>query len=168
MTLNNTDVVELQAETISDLAREYVLFVCTGNTCRSPMCAALFNAKYAGLTHHAVSAGLFADGSAISDNAVTALENSGIKATHGNDYRSHFSHTVTEADIEKSTLIIGVSSSHAFQLIMRFPAYASKITALPLEISDPFGGNIEDYENCLKNIDTALNIMFRRNTDDKL
>ena len=35
-----------------------VLFVCTGNTCRSPMCAALFNDRYAGLTRHAVSAGL--------------------------------------------------------------------------------------------------------------
>lgn len=142
------------------IKKDTVLFVCTGNTCRSPMCAALFNARYAGLTRHAVSAGLHADGSPISENAVLALENAGISSTEGNDYKAHVSRTVTEEMIASADVVVGVTSSHAMQLILRFPAYASKITVMPTEISDPFGGSLARYEACLSDIDNALRVAF--------
>lgn len=161
------DIASQSKQTDCELNRDTVLFVCTGNTCRSPMCAALFNSKYAGLTHHALSAGLFADRSPISENAVFALESMGVRKTSDNDYSAHVSHTVTEADLENSTLVVGVSSSHALNLIMRFPQYASKITSLPIEISDPYGGDIDDYKMCLFNIDKALGIMFGQDKIDE-
>ena len=157
-----SDPAVLPEKTADDLLpKETVLFVCTGNTCRSPMCAALFNDRYAGLTRHAVSAGLMADGSPISDNAVRALENADIPSRKpDNDYRSHVSHTVTEDMIASADLVVGVTSSHAMQLMLRFPAYASKINVMPTEISDPFGGNLARYEACLADIDRALRTAF--------
>ena len=46
---------------------DILLFVCTGNTCRSPMAAAMFNFLFPERNAFAVSAGLCADGSPISE-----------------------------------------------------------------------------------------------------
>ncbi|MBQ8401418.1 MAG: low molecular weight protein arginine phosphatase [Clostridia bacterium] len=140
--------------------KKRILFVCTGNTCRSPMAAALYNAKYADPASHAVSAGLAADGSGISRNAILALLDMGIRSAEENDYLSHVSHTVTETDMEKADLVIGMTGRHAMRLLMLYPAYASKITAMPADIADPYGGDGQAYRSCLEQIDRALAEMF--------
>lgn len=125
------------------------------------MCAALFNDRFAGLTRHAVSAGLMTDGSPISVNAVLALEKADVPSRKpDNDYKSHISRNVTEEMVKNAAVVVGVTASHAMQLMLRFPAYASKITVMPVEISDPFGGNAARYEACLADIDRALRIAF--------
>lgn len=144
-----------------------ILFVCTGNTCRSPMCAALFNALFSGDDQplRADSCGLAADGSPISQNAVTALIHRGIKSEAGNDYIAHISKPVTEELMKKASMIVGMTSRHAMELMFRYPAYASKITVMPRDISDPYGGDIEVYENCLSEIEAALREAFLPNKE---
>ena len=144
----------------TELPGKRILFVCTGNTCRSPMCAALFNDRYAGLTAQAESAGLAADGSPITPEAAEALREAGIRSFGRNDYRSHRSRTVTQTDVERADRIVGVTASHAFRLMLLFPQAASKITSLPLEIADPYGGSLDEYRQCLKQIDEALRNLF--------
>lgn len=152
-----------------------VCFVCTGNTCRSPMAAAvlndmarippvcsmcdmerLLNAKRI----RAVSAGLYATGAPIAENAAAALEAAGIRSLPDNDYRAHLSRNLTLEMMESYDRIIGMTSSHAMSLISAFPSYAGKISCMPRDIPDPFGGDEAAYRACLAEIERGIGELF--------
>ena len=152
-----------------------VCFVCTGNTCRSPMAAALLNAlSYAPpvcsmvdiekllntKNIRATSAGLFASGSPIAPNAVAALEKAGVRPTPDNPYPSHRSRTLDEETMEVCDKIVGMTSTHALQIMAAYPAYAHKITCMPTDIPDPYGGDEAVYDACLAAIREGIDTLF--------
>ena len=152
-----------------------VCFVCTGNTCRSPMAEAILNHKtrvIEGCTAcdplemfkkkpiRATSAGLYAMGDPIAPNAVLALENAGIPSLSDNYYRSHVSRSIDRKTVDTCDLIVGMTSEHAVRLLAMFPEYASKITCFPEDIPDPFGGSPEEYRLCLAAISRGIAEMF--------
>ncbi len=137
-----------------------VLFVCTGNTCRSPMAAAVLNALGGG-RYAAESAGLFPhDGAPIACYAVEALAGAGISSTPQNNYAEHKAQPVTEQLIAAADRVIGITESHMLLLARSYPAFAAKITAMKHDITDPFGGTREDYKRCLDDIICCLHQMF--------
>ena len=150
-----------------------VLFVCTGNTCRSPMAAALYNQLNAprevcsacadavdGRNVKALSAGLYAtEGDPITPRAAEALQEAGVYPTPDNDYIAHRAQNVTEALMERADLVVGISGRHTMELMMRFPEHAEKIVALPMDIADPYGQGIEVYRQCLMQLRYCLQLM---------
>lgn len=141
-----------------------VCFVCTGNTCRSPMAEAVANAlaKKHQKKLRAVSAGLYAmDGDPIAKNAVLALENAGIEPLPERDYHNHTAHTLCAEEAERYDLLVGLTDRHAMELILRHPSLTERITCLTPSIPDPFGGDLACYETCLAHItDAVLRLLF--------
>ena len=144
-----------------------ICFVCTGNTCRSPMAQAVANALaldalsvYPEAVRDALSpqveafsAGLYAGrGDPISLGALHALEAAGVTPVPTHDYRTHTAHTVTEEEAKEYDLLVGMTASHALELLLRFPSLASRITRMAHEISDPFGKDDAAYAVCLEQI----------------
>ena len=116
-----------------------ILFVCTGNTCRSPLAAAL--ARSRGVD--AQSAGLMAwPGSPATPEAVRAAYR------HGADLTGHQAQPVTEALLRKAETVWVMTPSHEEALALRFPEYAAKVRVLEPSIPDPFGGDDAAYERC--------------------
>ncbi|MCI8611022.1 MAG: low molecular weight protein arginine phosphatase [Clostridiales bacterium] len=144
-------------ETLQNLQvpkKDLYLFVCSGNTCRSPMAAAIFNYYYGNDNRAAISAGLYADASPLSPNAAHALELAGISPP------DHISQPVDTDMLNKAVQIIGITAAHADSLIWTYPQFASKITKMSMDISDPYGGDLAVYQACLEKIKEALFDMF--------
>jgi len=146
-----------------------ICFVCTGNTCRSPMAEAVANAyalERGRSDLRAFSAGLYAnDNEPISQHSVSALEAAGVKPIHGRDYHRHLAHTITEEEAKEYDLLIGMTTGHAMELMMRFPAMADKVACMPKQISDPYGGDAKRYRDCLVQIiDGVRGMLFTEDT----
>ena len=118
---------------------QMILFICTGNTCRSPMAAAL--ARKRGLD--AQSAGILAcPGSPASEKAVRAAKR------HGADLSDHRARQVTEDMLKAAEQVWLMTPDQWDMLNMRFPELAAKADVLYPEIPDPYGGDDAAYERC--------------------
>ncbi|WP_209460711.1 low molecular weight protein arginine phosphatase [Youngiibacter multivorans] len=86
-----------------------VLFVCTGNTCRSPMAEVIFNEMYK--NHHAESRGLHTrHGDRIEANALRVL-----KREYGFD-ENRIAEQVTYSDINEADIVIAMTEAHKREL----------------------------------------------------
>lgn len=137
-----------------------IIFICTGNTCRSPMAEGLFRAhggeEQTGLT--AASAGLFTqDGMPASENAITAAKELGA------DISAHRSRMLTPEMAKNARYLVCMTGAHYDRLCELLPDCADKVfTLLPTDISDPFGGDLETYRRAAAQIDEGVRSIIGR------
>ncbi|MDW8344885.1 MAG: ribose 5-phosphate isomerase B [Verrucomicrobiae bacterium] len=139
-----------------------VLFVCTGNVCRSPMAEALFADMMKGRDDvRVLSAGLGAmEGCPPSAHSVTVMREIGLDITH------HQSLSVRPGLIDQATYVITMTGQQRDVLQALYPESAHKVYVLrelmPLspdelpDVADPIGGSVEEYRRARDQIREAL------------
>src|ERR1700677_4857263 len=139
-----------------------ILFICTGNVCRSPMAEGLFR-KATGGNHEfrILSAGLGAiGGQPPTSHSVIAMRELGI------DISSHRSRALTSDLIRQADYIFGMTHGHVDTIGLLYPAAADKTFLLrefddsvpPYEkdIPDPIGSSYDIYVHCREQIEQGI------------
>lgn len=136
-----------------------VVFVCTGNTCRSPMAEGYLNSKKL-KDVISVSAGLYSFGEPISENSLAVLAEKGI------DMSGHISCPITFELCAEADKIICISPSHK-QTLLSYGVNEEKLSVLGNGIADPYGGDIDTYRRCRDEIFAAIDAIFCETTITK-
>ncbi|WP_368503081.1 low molecular weight protein arginine phosphatase [Alkalihalophilus sp. As8PL] len=141
-----------------------ILFVCTGNTCRSPLAEALLRHRM-GTEIEVKSAGVHAfPGSPASEGTRLVLEDKGIQ-------HSHQSQPVTNDLLEWADVILTMTSGHKELVSSQFSEYQDKVHTLKeyvgipsqrADISDPFGGLYEEYVRTADDIEECLDALEKQ------
>lgn len=145
-----------------------LVFVCTGNTCRSPLAEALARRELErrGWQHvQVVSAGLAAEaGHPASRNAVAVAER------HGLDLAGHRSRPLTPELVDWADLVLAMSPSHVYAMdrggagdkVALLGDFAAGGTGEGSPVHDPFGGDEAAYEETLRELEPLVSAVFDR------
>lgn len=137
-----------------------LIFVCTGNICRSPMAEYLLRARLPAKTGWRItSAGTFAAiGSPASINGVRVMGELGI------DISAHRSRPLTAGMVDEADMVVVMTESHREEVLRMAPGAAGKVHVLKslstrprgMNVADPVGMAEETYREVRDDIDSAL------------
>ncbi|MBI4062680.1 MAG: low molecular weight protein arginine phosphatase [Elusimicrobia bacterium] len=144
-----------------------ILFVCTGNTCRSVLAEYLLKKMAAGKNIQTFSAGIAANaGTAVPNAVINILKEEGVTGVR------HTPASLEPKMADGADYIFVMESFHKNYVLERFPAAKNKTflmkefaarnrkgdetQQITLEVADPMGSSDEVYRRCFKEIKSAL------------
>lgn len=143
-------------------AANRVLFVCTGNTCRSPMAECLFREATKDRDDVEVSSA----GVSAYDGGMASGEAHDLMKERGLSLEAFRSRQVTRDMVEGATHVFCLTARHAGTLLRAFPEMEGKVALVcdyleingqtGLDVPDPYGQGLPAYEMTLEVLDEAM------------
>lgn len=147
-----------------------IMFICTGNICRSAMAKALMEKKvkdYQLINIEIYSSGIFAEtGDKASYSAIEIMQEYGI------DLTKHEATNIKQSNIQEMDLILCATASHKYSVLQMYPQLKEKVYTIKeyakdnkqedLDIKDPWGYDIEIYRYCAAEIDKYIEEIIKK------
>lgn len=140
-----------------------IVFVCTGNTCRSPMAAALLRRRLADALgvplEELERLGFLVESAGVSASygAPAAEPARELMRRRGLDLSSHRSRPLDDELVAEAELIVTLTPGHSAAVLGAWPEAEEKTIVLdPRGVPDPIGGSLAQYEACAEHIDARL------------
>lgn len=148
-----------------------VLFVCTGNTCRSPMAEGILRhlSEQQKQKVDVLSAGIAAFPG--DPPSVYAQE---VMREHHIDISDHRSRRLRLAHLHAADWVVTMTSAHAQMILNEYPEGKGKIVTLSQwsglkgDIEDPYGGTKEAYERCAEEIEKKIEAAWKKFSNDTI
>ncbi|CFX02729.1 Protein-tyrosine phosphatase/arsenate reductase [Syntrophomonas zehnderi OL-4] len=148
---------------------KHILFVCSGNTCRSPMAESLFlqqlkKAGDADIVCEVQSAGVFAGaGLPASSEAIQVTRELGLNLS------THRSQVLRQDHLDWADLVLTMTDSHRQYILSRFEVPVRKVYTLTefagvgrADVLDPYGAGIDMYRQCLDQLQTLIELIIKQ------
>ena len=159
----------LDERIVGEMARLRIMFVCTGNTCRSPMAAGLFRLKVAQrlgceqeeLAQRGVE--IYSSGTMGLSGAPATINAIEAAGELGADISQHLSEELNEENIRRADHIVVMTQRHLQAVLEVDPGAKNKTKCLDPrgDISDPMGLDLQGYRQCASGIAKSLEYLVK-------
>lgn len=149
-----------------------IMFICTGNICRSAMAEKMLEKKLLdeGITGIEVtSSGIYAQ-----NGDVPTYEAREVMNEYGIDIKNHRATNIQNSDIKEMDLILCATLSHKIAVLDIYPELEGKVFTMKeyvgydrefhdkINIKDPWGYDIETYRSCVAEIEECIELLINK------
>ena len=149
-----------------------IMFICTGNICRSAMAHGLMLKK---LTEKNINnIDVYSCGIYASIGDIPTYEATRVMEEYGVDIKKHRATNIRYSDIKEMDLILCATNSHKIMVIDMYPELKNKVFTMKeyvnynreyhnsIDIKDPGGYDIDTYRSCVSEIDECLELLVNK------
>jgi len=150
-----------------------IMFICTGNICRSAMADWLLKKKIEDIGRNDIE--VYSSGVHAYDGDMSTWEAKSImEDEYDVDMKSHRATNIKNSNIENMDLILCATTAHKIAVIDMYPTLKEKVFTMKeyvdynreyhhkIDIKDPWGYDIDTYRSCASEIDECLELLLKK------